>query len=647
MRESTQFIMTVVSMPFVLAMTLAHAEPVMLVENGEGLAVIVVPDEASSVVQNAAQELQYYIERASGAALPIVPAPALGAADADRPKILVGFGPGIQLDALLPEEYVIRTAGNVLCIVGEQPSRDAVATLYGVYDFLDRVLGVRWLWPGEIGAFVPRRATIAVEPLDIRARPALEKRELRIHLRRGHEEQGVAPLLDADALKRVEAEARQWLQRHRMGGRSRLRFGHAFGDWWDRYHEAHPEYFAVPPAGVKLPYPNPGRVKLCVSNPAVAGQILDEWRAAGRPDNWNVCPNDSRGFCTCANCRALDGFPGQAPETVWNGEDAVLTGRYIALWNTLLPRMRAENPKATLSSYAYSNYREPLEGMRVEEGLVLGMVHTYHAYDPWRKWHEAGAKLFLRPNWWHIGALAPVNPLHAMGDYFTFAHEHSMLGFDFDSLMGYWGTQGPCYYLIARLSVRPELTVDEVINEYCAAFGNAAPHIKRYLAYWEDHTTKCGYAIPAGGAVQPDAESLYLKTCAEHGFDTSPLRSGWLVLPYLYTDAVLTPAFRILDEAARAAQGDDAMVQARVRFLRDGLVHLEQTRDVIALVYDKDRPAAISEADIAARLAALQALRAELTPRHVVWGEVANWVELHRGVRSAFGRPEWAGFQGH
>ena len=89
------------------------------------------------------------------------------------------------------------------------------------------------------------------------------------------------------------------------------------------------------------------------------------------------------------------------------------------------------------------------------------------------------------------------------------------------------------------------------------------------------------------------------------------------------------------------------MVQARVRFLRDGLVHLEQTRDAIALVYDEDRPSAISEADIAARLAALQALRAELTPRHVVWGEVANWVELHRGVRSAFGRPEWAGFQGH
>ena len=342
MRESTQFIMTVVSMPFVLAMTLAHAEPVMLVENGEGLAVIVVPDEASSVVQNAAQELQYYIERASGAALPIVPAPALGAADADRPKILVGFGPGINW---MPCCGRIRHQDRRQCPLHR--GRTTVPRCRGHAVRRLRLSRPR-AWravavAGRIGAFVPRRATIAVEPLDIRARPALEKRELRIHLRRGHEEQGVAPLLDADALKRVEAEARQWLQRHRMGGRSRLRFGHAFGDWWDRYHEAHPEYFAVPPAGVKQPYPNPGRVKLCVSNPAVAGQILDEWRAAGRPDNWNVCPNDSRGFCTCANCRALDGFPGQAPETVWNGEDAVLTGRYIALWNTLLPRMRRES----------------------------------------------------------------------------------------------------------------------------------------------------------------------------------------------------------------------------------------------------------------------------------------------------------------
>lgn len=624
----------------------ANAAPIVLVEEGRAAAVIVIPDDASSLIQKAAHELQYHIERASGAKLPIVAASSPEGKPETSARILVGFAPNIDANTLKAEEFAIKTVNNTLCIVGEQQSRDPMATLYGVYHFLDRELGVRWLWPGDVGTYVPKRKTIAAGPLDVRARPALEKRKLRIHIRRSHTMDSVPRLLDNEAFRSLEAEARQWLDRHRMGGRSSFGFGHAFGKWWDRYHEDHPDYFAVPPEGFEQPYPRPERVKLCVSKPAVADQIVEEWRAAGRPDNWNVCPNDGRGFCTCDNCRALDGFPDQSPEEVWKGSEAVLTGRYLALWNGLLPRMRAENPNVTLSSYAYSNYREPLEGMHAEKGLVLGFVHTYHAYDPWRKWHEAGAKLFLRPNWWHIGALAPHNPLHTMGDYFKFAHDHSMLGFDFDSLLGYWGTQGPCYYLIARLSVRPNMSVDEVINEYCAAFGNAKGHIKRYIRYWEEYTEKCGYSIPAGGYVEQEGKSLYQKTCEEHDLGRSGSRAGWLVLPYLYTDDVMTPAFKILDEAARAAENEDAMVRERIRFLRDGLVHLERTRDVIALVYGVRRPEGMTKTDIARRISELQELRAKLSPRHVVWGEVANWMELRRGIKSAAGRKEWTELKG-
>lgn len=596
----------------------ALAEPIILVEEGRPKASIIIADAASSLIQKAAVELQYHLERASGAELPIVAASSPKGQDDASARILVGFGPGIDANTLEPEEYVIRTVGNTLCIVGEQQSREPKATLYGVYHFLDRELGVRWLWPGEVGTYVPRCSTIAIKPLDIRARPSLEKRNLRIHVQRSHSLEGVSPLIDDGAFRTLDAEARQWLDRHMMGGRSSFGFGHSFGKWWERYHEGHPDYFAVPPEGIKQPSPHAERVKLCVSNPAVADQILEEWRAAGRPDNWNVCPNDSRGFCTCDNCRTLDGFD-QSPEIVWNSEEAVLTGRYLDLWNRLLPRMRAENPNVTLSSYAYSNYRKPLEGMRVEEGLVLGFVDNYHAYDEWRAWHDAGAKLFLRPNWWHIGALAPHNPLHTMGEYVKFAHAHSMLGFDFDSLLGYWGTQGPSYYLIARLSVRPDLTVDQVIDEYSAAFGNAKDHIKRYIRYWEDYTEKSG---------------------------SSGSRSGWLALPYLYTDGLTTPAFKILDEAQRAAQNEDPIVQERIRFLRDGLVHLERTRDVIFVAYDETRPSTVSKQEAAKRIMELQKLRAELTPRHVVWGEVANWMEARRGVKSAAGRKEWTDLEG-
>jgi len=341
-----------------------RAESVVLVKKGVAKAVIVVADDASSPIRKAAEELQYHLKRASGAALPIVTASSPEGEAGTSVRVLVGFGAGIDVETLLPEEYVIKTVDNALCIVGEQRSHEPKATAYGVYDFLDRALGVRWLWPGDVGTFVPKRSTIVVEPLDIRGRPALEKRHLRTQIRSSHTEQAVLPLLDETALRAIEAEAQEWLDRHRMGGRSSFGFGHAFGKWWDRYHEAHPDYFAVPPDGIKQPSPSANRVKLCVSNPAVTDQILEEWRAAGRPDNWNVCPNDSRGFCTCENCRALDGFPNQTRQEVWDSSEAVLTGRYMALWNGLLPRMRAENPNATLSSYAYSNYNEPIARAR-------------------------------------------------------------------------------------------------------------------------------------------------------------------------------------------------------------------------------------------------------------------------------------------
>ena len=35
-------------------------------------------------------------------------------------------------------------------------------TLLGVYEVLEDYLGVRWLWPGDLGTYVPRRNTIVI-----------------------------------------------------------------------------------------------------------------------------------------------------------------------------------------------------------------------------------------------------------------------------------------------------------------------------------------------------------------------------------------------------------------------------------------------------------------------------------------------------
>lgn len=574
----------------------------------------------------------------------------------------------------LPEEgYRIVATGNRLLFAADTD----VALLYGTCDFLDRYMGVRWLWPGELGTFVPRRDTLSLPKIDAIDRPRLEHRRLRY--------------------AKQTPEVVRWHLAHRMGNRSVFKFGHAFEHWWERYGRERPDYFAYPPEGERQVADD--RIKLDLSNEAVDDAIIAEWTEAGRPDNWNVSPNDGVGFCASPGCLAMDEPPNPDPVDVWRGS-VNLTPRYVKFWNRLIRKMRALNPKVTLSTYAYSCYREPPSPpQRLEDGMVVGIVHSWEAYDPWRGWHEAGARLYLRPNWWHYGAVAPHLMLRATGAYFKFAAENGMLGFDFDSVMGQWGTQGANYYLIARLSVRPEMAVEEVLAEYCAAFGKAAPVIREYLAYWEAFSEEAAYNVVARKAIPGSVEGKFEQAVAQYDLPSTPTSAGWFTLPYLLTDEVLDPAKAILDRAERAiidraesacaesvhaasAQaegvrgqsagpgaeqeggqvdgqvgGDAACRQAndcggnvdenggrfdedgadgealrRIGFLRDGLKHVELTRDVIRLGYERSRPADATLDDYVPLARELDELRAELDARNVVWKAFTDLQEQRRNV---------------
>jgi hypothetical protein len=249
----------------------------------------------------------------------------------------------------------------------------------------------------------------------------------------------------------------------------------------------------------------------------------------------------------------------------------------------------------------------------------------------------------LRPNWWHTGGVAPVLPLHQQGDFFKFAQSHNMIGFDSDSLLGYWGTQGPLYYVIARLMTHPEMTVDNIINEYCSAFGSASPDIKNYLKYWEDLTTKAAYPAPAGGAAEPVKPGLVDQLVKEYNLSTSPLAQGWQLLPYLYTDDVLNKAYAILDQADKDAANDNSFVKQRIQFLRDGLNHLKLTRDVLQLGYLKTRTPE-QEKQYETLSTQLLEMRKKLTPQHVIWGEALYSTDTRRHVptmaKSVMGKQE-------
>ena len=184
------------------------ADRLPLVEIGKPMAVIVLPAEPFPIAQYAAEELVHHVAKASGARLEIrrepLPSPA------PSPAVYVGAtraarAAGIDPATLTHEATTLRTVGKDLFIVGNDGPGDPLnednphtGTLWGVYEILERELGVRWLWPGALGEDVPPAKDIRLPAMDRTFRPTMSRRHLNYGiglqgLVTGHEKLGFAP----------------------------------------------------------------------------------------------------------------------------------------------------------------------------------------------------------------------------------------------------------------------------------------------------------------------------------------------------------------------------------------------------------------------------------------------------------------------
>lgn len=414
---------------------------------------------------------------------------------------------------------------------------------------------------------------------------------------------------------------------------SMIRYGHAFTRWWERYGQSNPEFFATPLPGMDSPVQDPlfpGRaVKLRLSNPAVIEQIAKEYQAAGAPDFYNVCPNDGVGYDLTPETLAWDIPQGQSLEDLWLGTpDSRTTARYVEFWNRLHKRLSEINPEVTLLSYAYSSYRTPPPAERpLTAQIMIGIVDSWQAYDSWKQWNNSGAKLFLRPNWGYTGAGGPYLPLEEVHGFLQFACAHGLKGFDYDQIMGYWGTEGPMYYLFARVLQEPGVSLETILNEYTDAFGAAKPHVRRYLDYWQQRAKEIGTPSAAGGVT--DGNNSYYRSLVREGkIADNYLHGPYDALPYLYPDNVLQPALAILDAAEQAVIHTDRKAWQRVAFLRQGLEQLRLARDAAApgtrIKQGDDTPDTASE--LAQKAVALDRYRNTLVGTQVM-SEFSTFIE--------------------
>lgn len=475
------------------SMLLGGAAVVVTPEKAE----IVVPQNASATVRFAAMELQDHLKMVTEKKIPIVSRKSQG-----KYHFIFEKPANVKLK---PEEGVWEVTPRYSRFYGDsEPGIKANASVFryrrtgdltAVYDFLEKQLKFLFLAPGPLGTSYEKAKVLKLETGKNSWEPGrLKKRGLRFSTPKYQEVQKDCffPEFYRKNAKKYLADqdfyTRRWLKQMRMGGNVHYTYGHAFTTWWKRYGKTHPEYFALV-NGKRAPR-NPKRpdtIKMCPSNRAFINQIVSNWKKrTPRPQMINVCENDWGGYCECKECRALDAPA--APGEKW---DRNLTDRYLYLANEVLKEARKTDPKVRVSFYAYSVYRYPPKKFRVAPGIVIGfvphMMTLQKSDEMYKAWRKMGAdEMFQRPNDQHINTGLPMGIEEILFNHFQVGFKNGMVGTDYDSLHGFWGTTGIADYILARAHVYPKRTFEEHLNEYCSAFGAAAPEVKAYYAYFRN-----------------------------------------------------------------------------------------------------------------------------------------------------------------
>jgi hypothetical protein len=519
-----------------MAVSASAADQVTLIDHGKSKYQIVLPASAIPAERYAAEELQRYLEKASGAKLPIV---ADTAAPTAR-QILLGnnshlarLRSKVDFTALGPDGFVMGVEGNAVIIAGGRPR----GTLNGVYTLLEEKVGVRWFAP------------------EVEMVPKLERVRLLKRI-----ETKVPVLQNRDVFWREMMRNADFAARHRLNGQHyglTDRHGGPYTCYFPFVHsfdalippdlyQQHPEYFPLIDGKRKNGY-----VQRCLSNPDVLKLSIARVRQWIRdhPEATiiSVSQNDAISNCQCEQCKGLDEAEGSPAASL------------LKFVNAIAEAIEPDHPNIRIDTLAYQYTRKPPKTIRPRHNVIVRLCSIECCFSHPLENCPAEENKRFRDD---IIAWGRVALLIYVWDYTTdFGHYQQPFP-NFDSLQsnvrffvkhgvkslfeqgnyssGGNGEMGPLRaYVLAKLLWNPDTDVQTHIQEFAKAYyGNAAPKILAYLAI-------------VHGPVRD-------KGLHAHIFD--PPSS-----PYLNSE-VMDAGEKLLDEAEQLAGNDD--VRFRVQMVR-------------------------------------------------------------------------------
>jgi len=507
-----------------------------LADKGKSEYRIVIPANSIPSERYAADELQRYLERMTGARFPL----ALDSEPASSREILIGDTARLgklklQNDCarLGPDGFMLRTEGRTLIIAGGKPR----GTLNGVYTFLEDKLGVRWFTP-EL-QLIPPAPRLVLERLNETHVPALEYREVF----------WTEMMRNADFAARHRLNGNHYKLTEKHGGRFAVYFPfvHSFDLLIppDLYKE-HPEYFPMID-GKRVN----GYVQRCLSNPDVVKLAIArvrQWiKEHPEASIISVSQNDTGKWCRCEQCKALDDQEGSPAASL------------IKFVNTIAENIEADYPNIRIDTLAYQYTRKPPKTLRPRRNVITRLCSIECCFaHPLESCSSEENRRFRDD----IIAWQPVAPLLYVWDYtpnfanyqqpfpnwdalqpnVQFFVQHGVKGLfeqgNYSS--GGNGEMGPLRaYVLAKLLWDPKTDVQNHITEFLEAYyGQAAAHIRAYL----------------------DCVERQVRDGKTHAHIFDSPKAAYL------NDSFIASANEILDQAQQAAEDDK--IRFRVQVVR-------------------------------------------------------------------------------
>ena len=454
-----------------------------LATKGKSRYSIVVASNAIPSERYAAEELQRYLEKISGAKLPIV-------AETERAgsrEILLGdnahllkLGLKLDFEKFGTDGFTLRTDHNRLIIAGAKPR----GTLYGVYALLEEKFGVRWFTP-EVEV-VPQTNRLSLPALNETQVPSLEYREVF----------WTEMMRDADFAARHRLNGNHYALKEKHGGRFAVYF--PFVHSLDMLvpqslYAEHPEYFPF----IKGERKN-GYVQRCLSNPDVLKlsiACVRRWiKEHPEASIISVSQNDAANWCLCEKCKAYDDAEGSPAASL------------IRFVNAIAEDIESDYPNVRIDTLAYQYTRKPPKTLRPRRNVIIRLCSIECCFAHPLATCSAEANRRFRDD---IIAWQPVAPLLYIWDYTpNFAHyqqpfpnfdalqpnvqffvEHNVKGLFEQGNYSHGGNgeMGPQRaYLLAEMLWNPRTDVQKHTTEFCNAYyGQAAPKVRAYLELLE------------------------------------------------------------------------------------------------------------------------------------------------------------------